>query len=82
MTQRLCQILELLTDTNRMEVSLLAEKLEGLSPIKRISKGFGLITGGDGRRIVTVSQVKPGDKVEIRIRDGKILAQVQGLMED
>ena len=25
---------------------------------------------------------KPGDKVEIRIRDGKILAQVQGLMED
>ncbi len=32
MTQRLCQILELLTDTNRMEVSLLAEKL-GVSQV-------------------------------------------------
>ncbi len=68
--------------SRKHNLALLAEKLEGLSPIKRISKGFGLITGGDGRRIVTVSQVKPGDKVEIRIRDGKILAQVQGLMED
>ena len=68
--------------SRKHNLALLAEKLEGLSPLKRISKGFGLITGGDGRRIVTVSQVKPGDKVEIRIRDGKILTQVQGWMED
>lgn len=68
--------------SRKHNLALLAERLEGLSPLKRISKGFGLITGEDGRRIVTVSQVKPGDKVEIRIRDGKILAQVQGLMED
>ena len=68
--------------SRKHNLALLAERLEGLSPLKRISKGFGLITGEDGRRIVTVSQVKPGDKVEIRIQDGKILAQVQGLMED
>lgn len=58
-------------------LALLAGRLQGLSPLEKISGGFGFLTDEEGKRIHSIRQVKPGDRMEIRIRDGKIAADVQ-----
>ena len=58
-------------------LALLAGRLQGLSPLEKISGGFGFLTDEEGKRIHSIRQVKPGDRIKIRIRDGKIAANVQ-----
>ncbi len=66
---------KLLDRKHRLE--LLAGRLQGLSPLEKISGGYGFLTDGGGRRIVSASRVKPGDRLEIRVRDGRILARAE-----
>ena len=55
---------------------LRAARLEGLSPLRRISGGFGYICDEDGRAVRSVSSVKEGDMIHTRLRDGSILSRV------
>ncbi len=45
------------------------------SPLKQISRGYGFVTDSREQRLESVRQVKPGDLIHIRVRDGKIAAQ-------
>lgn len=60
----------------RHRLALAAERLQGLSPLEKISGGFGFLTDKQGKRIVSAGQVSPGDRLSIQVRDGKILADV------
>lgn len=60
----------------RYRLALAAERLQGLSPLEKISGGFGFLTDKQGKRIVSAGQVSPGDRLSIQVRDGKILADV------
>jgi exodeoxyribonuclease VII large subunit len=52
-------------------------KLEALSPLKVLSRGFGVVKNlHDGRVLTTVAQVKIKDSVSIRLHDGLISARV------
>lgn len=48
--------------------------LEGLSPLKRLLAGYGYASGADGKHIVSVDDVSPGDKINLRMYDGLIRA--------
>ena len=48
-----------------------------LSPLEKISGGFGFLTDEQGKRIQSAGQVSPGDRISIQVRDGKILARVE-----
>lgn len=61
----------------RHRLALYAERLQGLSPLERISRGFGFLTDEEGKRIVSAGQVKPGDRIAIQVRDGKILTRTE-----
>ncbi|MBS6643260.1 MAG: exodeoxyribonuclease VII large subunit [Clostridiaceae bacterium] len=63
--------------SQKHRLALLSSRLQGLSPLDKISKGFGFITDGDGGRIETVKQVKKGDPVEIWLSDGVITARAE-----
>ncbi len=58
----------------RERLITLTERLEGLSPLKRLSEGYSFVTDPDGRAIKSVKQVKPGDELEINVSDGIISA--------
>lgn len=60
----------------RHRLALVAERLQGLSPLEKISGGFGFLTDAQGKRIASAGQVSPGDSLSIQVRDGKILATV------
>lgn len=66
---------KLLDRKHRLE--LLAGRLQGLSPLEKISGGYGFLMDGQGKRVVSVSQIKPGDALEIRVRDGRIQARAE-----
>ena len=62
-------------------LELISGRLYGLSPLKRISNGFGFVTYEDGGRIKSVKGVTAGDFVSIRISDGRLTAQVTEVEE-
>jgi exodeoxyribonuclease VII large subunit len=53
-------------------------KLEGLSPVGRLKSGFSYTSDESGKNIRSVSGVKPGDKLNIRVLDGEIHSTVTG----
>lgn len=61
------------------EKSLLAQrtaKLEALSPLGILSRGYSVATNEAGKVISSVQSVSPGDRLSLRLRDGKISATV------
>ena len=50
-------------------------RLSGLSPLEKLSRGYGFIAGEDGRKISSVHQVEPGRQITVHVRDGKILEE-------
>lgn len=62
---------------NQHRLALLSGRLSGLSPLEKLSQGYGFIAGEDGRKISSVHQVEPGRQITVYVRDGKILAEVK-----
>jgi len=63
------------TDT-RHTLALKAEKLKGLSPLEKISKGYAWVSDDSDKHITKVTDMKVGENVSIRFADGKATAQV------
>lgn len=70
------RLLERKLELRRHQLALMAGRLEGQSPLSKISKGFGFLTEANGKKIETVGQVETGDLIEVRVSDGKIKAEV------
>ena len=62
----------------RHRLGIYLERYQGLSPLAKLNQGYSFVAGTDGRGITSVSQVKPGDRVEISVTDGVIQAEVSG----
>lgn len=73
---RMTRLLEQKLLDRRHRLAIFCGRLSGLSPLEKISKGFGFVTDEDGKRIRSAGQVKQGDRVTIRVSDGKILTEV------
>jgi len=70
-----------LVSAKRQKLALLAQKLEGMSPMGRLEAGYAFVTRQDGPMIKTLSQVGIGDSINIDVTDGTIHATVQGVSE-
>ena len=60
----------------RHRLALVSGRLHGLSPLDKISNGFGFLTDSHGKRLETVTGVQVGDSLTVRISDGSFKAQV------
>ncbi|MBR4109885.1 MAG: exodeoxyribonuclease VII large subunit [Oscillospiraceae bacterium] len=57
-------------------------KLDAMSPLKVLSRGYAM-TQNAGREVVrSVRQVAPGDTISVRLSDGKLTASVTHIQED
>lgn len=74
---RMGRIMERRVTAGRHRLALLAGRIQSLSPLEQISRGYGFITDGGGKRLESVSQVKPGDRITVRVRDGRAVARVE-----
>ena len=57
------------------KLMLLANTLEGLSPVKKISSGYAYVES-KGKSIKTVEDIKLSDEISIHVSDGKMKAVV------
>lgn len=73
---RLKQLIEKQAVRDRHRLELFISRLEAGSPFKRIGGGYGFVTDEKDRRIDSVKQVKAGDGIRFRIRDGSVEAVV------
>lgn len=80
--ERLVQQMKWLTEQKRNRLQVLAGRLDGMSPLKRLASGFAFVTGETGAQIDTVQKVRAGDRLDIVLRDGKIRADVKEVEEN
>ena len=53
-------------------------KLDAMSPLKVLTRGYAMVAKEDGTIVRSVSDVKPRDPIAVRVSDGTIVATVIG----
>lgn len=76
MEDKLSRQWERILNEKKHRLELLAGKLDGLSPLKRLSGGFAYVADEKGMRVDRAEMVKSGDVLEITWRDGSVRAEV------
>lgn len=61
----------------KRQLSVAVSKLDGLSPLGTLSRGFSLSFNADGGLLKSVSDVKENEKIDIRLSDGCITAKAE-----
>ena len=61
----------------RHHLALQIEKMNGLSPIRKLNQGFSYVEEADGSVVKSIHQVKKGEKLTIYVTDGLIHASVE-----
>lgn len=59
-------------------LSLAASRLDGLSPLKILARGYSVTRTAEGSRLVlSVGSVKSGDRIETVLADGRVVSAVE-----
>ena len=69
-------------DRKSQRYAALTAKLDAMSPLKVLSRGYAMTQKADGSVIRSVSQVAAGDTVEILLCDGSVTAAVTDVKEN
>ena len=68
-------------ERKKYRLAILAERLEGMSPLKKLSQGYAFLTDEQKEPIKSVKKVKKGQKLMISVTDGDILATVDDVQK-
>lgn len=74
--ERMQAVIERKLLARRHHLALLAGRLHGLSPLEKISKGFGFLTNQSGQRVLGIDDVEADEVMTVRVSDGTIRTQV------
>ena len=61
---------------NRQFLQILIERMKGLSPLEKLNQGYSYVQSLEGVKIHSVTQVKPGDEMEVIVTDGRVFSRV------
>lgn len=78
---RLAAAQEKLLHLHRQRFVSYAAKLDAMSPLKVISRGYSIAQTDDGSLLRSVRQVQPGESITISLSDGKLDAAVSHVKE-
>jgi exodeoxyribonuclease VII large subunit len=54
-------------------------KLEALSPVRVLERGFSLTQRADGRLVTSAGDLQPGERIHVRLREGSVDASVDSV---
>lgn len=63
-------------DQAKHRMALLAQRLDGLSPLKKLSTGYAFIRDGQGKSIKNIGQLKQEDEITLHVIGGSAKARV------
>ncbi len=67
---------------NCTEFALLISKLEALSPLKILQRGYGVLTDEDNKSIKSIKSINLNDKIKIKLVDGSATALINSIEEE
>ena len=70
-----------LSDSER-DLHTLAQRLNALSPLATLQRGYSISRKTDGQVLTSAEQVSIGDKVEIQLADGDLICRVEELLSE
>ncbi len=59
----------------RQKLLLYIERMKGLSPLEKLKQGYSYVSTAEGKTLVSVKQVKAGDRLKIFVTDGFVEAE-------
>jgi exodeoxyribonuclease VII large subunit len=65
----------------RVRLERMMAKMEALSPVAILDRGYALVFDGEGRLVKDAAQVKAGERIEARVARGRIGARVESAGE-
>ena len=63
----------------RSEIGRIAASLDALSPLKVLARGYAVATNSDGKAIRSPREVSAGEKLTLRLSEGKLSVKVEGI---
>ena len=60
----------------RFLLQMYIEKLNGLSPLKKLNQGFSFVADEEGKAVTSIEEVRQGDELRIHVTDGEIGVKV------
>ncbi len=63
----------------RFLLQMYIEKLNGLSPLRKLNQGYSFVADKDGKAVTSIEGVKESDELTIHVTDGEIKAKVEAL---
>lgn len=72
---------QIISRSNQRYIALTA-KLDAMSPLKVLTRGYSMAQTSDGTVITSVHQVEPGQRIHISVSDGKLSATVMDKKEN
>lgn len=61
---------------NRYRLAVYAERMRGLSPLRKLSQGYAFIANEEGKMVNSIKQVEKGQKLHISVTDGNLEATI------
>lgn len=80
-TRRLEPIMESHLNDRRARFRILLERMKARSPLERLGGGYAYLSDAQDNAIKETAQVKPGDILQLRLRDGRIRAQATEIIQ-
>ena len=74
--------MEHMIELRRHNLALLSERLEGVSPVKKLAQGYSYVTDENGHTLTDAEGVKAGDRVKIRLLKGALEAEVTEVLHE
>lgn len=70
-------LMERRLEQDKKRLAVASGKLWGLSPLKKLSQGYGFVTDEAGERLASVKQAPVGSRIHVQVADGKLTAAVE-----
>ncbi|GKV80084.1 exodeoxyribonuclease VII large subunit [Pectobacterium versatile] len=65
---------------NKQKLGIACSRLEGVSPLATLARGYNVTTAPDGKVLKNVAQINPGETLKTRLQDGWVESQVTTLV--
>ena len=82
MRSRLTAAQEQFLGRRRQRFAMASAKLDALSPLKVLSRGYAMALDGQEQVVRSVSQVEKGERIRMILQDGALLASVDSIEEE
>lgn len=81
--ERLYQKMKEKLTESRHRLRMLSERIDGVSPAKKLSQGLAFVVDGSGKRISDIQSVRKGDTMQVHFAgQGRIMAEVTAVIPD